>query len=101
MTKLYFDKTLVNRDVIPNLEKAIKNISFVNNTSLTVPSCFPYGNYLKKTLNTTSEIKNDLSRQKDNLIKSCDEYQRVINSNSRVIEAISNVEIPLEKHIIN
>ena len=31
MTKLYFDKTLINRDVIPNLEKSINYISFVCN----------------------------------------------------------------------
>ena len=101
MTKLYFDKTLINREVIPNLEKSIKYISFVNNTSLTVPSNFRYGSYLKKVFSNTSEIKNDLLKQKNVMIKSCDEYQSVINNNSRDIESILNVEIPLEKHMIN
>ena len=49
----------------------------------------------------TSEIKNDLLKQKNVMIKSCDEYQSVINNNSRDIESILNVEIPLEKHMIN
>lgn len=101
MTKLYFDKTLINREVIPNLEKSIKYISFVSNISLEVPSNFRYSSYLKKVFNSTPEIKNDLLKQKNVMIKSCDEYQRVINNNSRDIESILNVEIPLEKHMIN
>ena len=35
------------------------------------------------------------------MIKSCDEYQRVINNNSRDIESILDVEIPLEKPMVN
>ena len=101
MTKLYFDKTLINRDVIPNLEKSINYISFVNNISLAIPSNFRYGSYLKKAFSNTSEIKNDLIKQKNIMIKSCDDYQRVINNNSRDIESILDVEIPLEKHMVN
>ena len=101
MTKLYFDKTLINRDVIPNLEKSINYISFVNNISLAIPSNFRYGSYLKKAFSNTSEIKNDLIKQKNIMIKSCDELKRVINNNSRDIESILDVEIPLEKHMVN
>lgn len=101
MTKLYFDKTLINSDVIPNLEKSIKYISLVNNTSLTVPSNFRYGSYLKQVFNNTSGIKNDLLKQKNIMLKSCDEYQKVINNNSRDIESIANIDIQLEKHMIN
>ena len=102
MTKLYYSESGLNKNIVPNLDSAIKNLETCKDTIsyMDIPLDFEYRNYLLNFKDYISTDMDKIKNVKNFLSKSSAVYSSTKVNNIELLASIDNISIKLRENLI-